>query len=441
MVQRQRSEHGIEANLTREDSRGQMKDMDIADRLLEEAKAVNFRKQQLAQKLEREQLERDAPLGPSQGSSDLARSNHFVGASFAQRQQMYENILARKDQDRQKRECEVSAEWFKPDIGNSRDIVAACRPQQVVESANERTERLYRTDNEVKEYRRKAREVEMYGQDKFQPSIDPLSRHLGQASSLDELVDNTKGRSVREAARKRVEAEHGKECTFQPKITEYVPDGHLLGVGDEYQDGLYAWQGQMSQSVMSTRSAATATSAVASKQSINMHEPEKMAQQIRAGMVAREERRRQELMHREIDELKDCTFAPKINPPPSKKHSMALINQDGSYGGDSGEVPVIRGLGRYLELKVMTIKKAEAKEERENEVFHVRNAESYRRPEDGATVVQPFSLSARDLRPSRAIEDMRAEQEAELTFLPDTELSQRRESIRSQARATSMGAY
>jgi hypothetical protein len=416
------------------DENGDPQEIDVADRLLEEARQSKLRKQQLVQRLEREQAERDMPIGPSTGSTMIAQSNAFVGATFAQRQQMYENMLARKDQERQRAECESTSTWFQPNIGKSRDIIAEARPEQVVETANERTERLYRTDNEVREYRRKAKETEVYRDMTFEPTIDPLSKQLGQASTLDELVENTKGRDARDAVKRRVQAEAEKECTFMPKIKEYLPEGNLIGDGYA-EHGLYAWQGNMNQSMTSIRSAATANTAVTSRQTINMHEPEKMAQQIRAGMLAKEERRRQELMHREIDELKDCTFAPKINPPPSRKQAMVLMGDGESYSGNAGDAPVIRGLGRYLELKVMTIKKAEDAEIREKEVFSVRNAESYRRQEDGATIVQPFLLSARDLRPSRAVVDMKAEADKELTFIPDTELSQRRESIRSQARA------
>ena len=316
----------------------------------------------------------------------------------------------------------------------------------------------------------------------FIPKIDSLSKHLGQTTSLDELVDNTKGKNIKNNLKKKVEAEYDKECTFQPIINDYVPEGHLIGdqsmnmnMNNETSGGggIYSWQGQLNASVGSVTRGNTNTntntnnsmimnqtnnSVIESKKTINMRNPEKMASQIRSHLISKEEKRRHALMAKEIDELKNCTFTPKINPPMSitkKANSMILINDNdndndnennSSYyhdindtttanGNGNSDIPVIHGLGRYLELKVMQIKKNELQEKRENDVFHVKNLESYRRPEDGGTIIQPFNLSSRDLRPSRAIEEMKEKVANELTFVPNTEMSRRRQTMRSQARA------
>jgi len=127
---------------------GRDRGVDIADRLLEEARAVKIRKQELTIKLEQEQTEKFKPIGTSIGSNKLAQKNLFVGATFSQRQAMYDNIVTKKEQERIRNECNITSKWFQPNIGKSNDIIAQCKPERIVETIQERTERLYRTCND-----------------------------------------------------------------------------------------------------------------------------------------------------------------------------------------------------------------------------------------------------------------------------------------------------
>ena len=399
---------------------------DVADRLLEEGRASDMRKRQLMTKWEQEQATENAPATLSAGTMNLAQRSGFVGASFAQRQALYQEAVETRAQARQRADADATAEWFHPQIGKSEEIVAASRPDQFVETSSERINRLYREDGQVREYKRAAAEQQVYGDLTFAPTIDPLSRQLARSSTINELVENTKGLAVRDAVRKRVQAEERERCTFKPKVAEYIPEGQLVGESLEGEN-LYGWD--PAHTMNRSMSMHTTASVVASKQTINMHEPEKMAQQIRAQMHAKEERRRQELMGREIDELRECTFAPKVAPPPASNKSLVLI------GDQDSSAPIIRGLGRHLELKVLSIRKQEEQQRREAEVFGVPNVDRYRKREDGLTAVKPFALSERDLRPSRAVEDLRMKDESELTFVPVTDMSVRRDAMRGQARA------
>ena len=60
-------------------------------------------------------------------------------------------------------------------------------------------------DAEVRELKREARETLLYGDIDFTPRIDPVSRAVGRASSWQELVENKKGKRVRESALRKVE--------------------------------------------------------------------------------------------------------------------------------------------------------------------------------------------------------------------------------------------
>ena len=59
----------------------------------------------------------------------------------------------------------------------------------------------------------------------------------------------------------------------------------------------------------------------------------------------------------------------------------------------------------------------------------VKNVDSYRGP-DNTTILQPFSLSNRGNRMSKAVSDLLAEEDAELTFSPTTNDSIKRNIIR-----------
>ena len=99
----------------------------------------------------------------------------------------------------------------------------------------------------------------------------------------------------------------------------------------------------------------------------------------------------------------------------------------------------MKGVDRHLELKVMCLKQKEEAAQREREVFGSRNSTNLKngwvRMEDGSTVVRPFRLSEPDTRPSRVVEELRLQDEHELTFEPTTENAYRRETMRTQARA------
>ena len=85
----------------------------------------------------------------------------------------------------------------------------------------------------------------------------------------------------------------------------------------------------------------------------------------------------------------------------------------------------------------MSLKQKEEKFAREREVFGSRDPvqRGWARVEDGSTVIKPFRLSEPDTRPSRVVEELRLQDEHELTFEPSTENAYRRQNLRAQARA------
>ena len=111
-----------------------------------------------------------------------------------------------------------------------------------------------------------------------------------------------------------------------------------------------------------------------------MKEPEKMIQNIRHYYDEREETRQSELISKELEELKDCTFQPEVT--------------GFNYRYKQPNKPVIvRGLGRHLELKNHSNRLKELERQRIEKAFSVKNISKYRRPETGTTIVEPFHLS------------------------------------------------
>merc|ERR1712146_539792 len=124
-------------------------------------------------------------------------------------------------------------------------------------------------------------------------------------------------------------------------------------------------------------------------------------------------------MGREIEELEDCTFQPKIN----KKKIVA-----------SGPV-VVRGLGKFLEHQHHSRKLAEDKKKREAEVFglavggQLKSASA--RKIDGTTIVKPFRLSqsTRTSRDQKMILELEQKERQECPFKPLTLESVKRRAI------------
>eukprot|EP01038_Epipyxis_sp_PR26KG_P005827 gene5827-8036_t len=351
----------------------------VESRLLDQGKLMTRRKQALMQ--ERDQAIAEAMEGPtlSVGSKLIAQSSATVSAPFNERQKLYKEKVFRKEQLRRKAEAERVGEWFHPEIGNSRAILAQNRPKLLEESEKERIDRLHRLDRETIEERRKIRENELYGDLRFSPHIDPLSKVLGRNSSIQELNENQRGKQRKALLIQQIEEQQNQSCTFVPKINDISKQ--LL---EPYKDDIdynqqfrpIGWSEQQQADV--NRHMTPTDIYNIHRNRINFNQPEKMSKEIRLHLLEKEEKRRNALIDKEMNELKNCTFQPRLN----QSTSTANI-----------EPVVVRGINRHLELRNLTAKIKHNAMEREKEVFSVKSVDKYRRPEDGSTVVQTFNFS------------------------------------------------
>ena len=106
--------------------------------------------------------------------------------------------------------------------------------------------------------------------------------------------------------------------------------------------------------------------------------------------------RLEKLRERELKELEECTFKPKTN------RSEISVNKEKKRAGyvkahlrkNASKKPVVvRGLGRYLELRNLANAKEREKKERETAAFSVSKRLVASKYPDGTTQIREFRLS------------------------------------------------
>lgn len=233
----------------------------------------------------------------------------------------------------------------------------------------------------------------------FTPTIDPISKELANKTSLSELHHNYRGKRIKDRIKLQVDNKESQECSFTPKIIQsqksykkYLKSiGKLTSPGTQHHSPL-TWN-EYDCPLMEQHDNYSPHAQGHERDrilyddnleiwrplgSINMAEPDKMARDIKLKLQEKEMKRQQELMIKEINELKECTFQPKINDYPPSQH-----------GPHHRTKPVIvKGLGRHLELRNLLNKQKELELKRKKEAFTVRNVDKYRSSIDGLTIVQ-----------------------------------------------------
>lgn len=269
---------------------------------------------------------------------------------------------------------------FVPHIGNASEILANSRQRRSLlsESTAERSTRLSQDDARRIRLQREAARDAYYAQFNYRPEINPISRSLGQASSID-VLSRSKSQSresPRESSRSR-------------------------SMGDDDDDD-------------------ATTKTLDGERSTNHLSFRDPMQKIEAERQARERRLAERRRAQEYLELKDCTFHPQTSKRPNSNKTSRQTKP-----------VVVRGLGRFLELKALQKQKDLALERREREVFH----RPYR--PRAFTVVEPFKLSHEDkaeerrLRRERHRHVLEQQEMSECTFQPATMESMNRKIIES----------
>lgn len=367
---------------------------DVTERLMAEARRAEERLQRKRQAYaEAEAASMTFEPSINSSSAQMMAENPALAVDFLERQREF---LRAKEQKGAKLRAEADAQndcTFHPRSGNASEVLALTRPEQSLETSRERVERLAVRDKERADKLKEAIRDEYYAQFRFKPEINPVSRHIGRAHTVDEHVADARRREALERAQREAEEAVARDCTFRPALAN--PERVLRRAV--------------------SRGAERAPFRIAASS-----DPDGVGDRISRLMHEKQEKLERARRAQEYQELEECTFEPKAAAPPVKQPSGPVV---------------VRGLGRHLEQRERAQRKADDQRRREDEAFRVRGVPRYRAPGE-PTVPEPFHLET-DLNPRRVqrLERERAEAEAaaarECTFQPDIGSHLSREAVKA----------
>lgn len=203
---------------------------------------------------------------------------------------------------------------FAPEINLTSDIIMETDPKRGKETVEERIKRLSTKDAKKKEVIKELLEQEYYQNLDFKPKINKVSKTLAKTSSINELAYNKRGEEVKSLLEEKRAQEELRECTFQPNLmTREKPQ--FRHIESKYRSG-----------------------------------EDNIAKMIKEEQDERQEWIEQERRNKEYDEIKDCTFKPRI------KNKVGIPGEK--------DVVVVRGLSRHLELRELKQRQEQEKKER-----------------------------------------------------------------------------
>lgn len=207
---------------------------------------------------------------------------------FFERQQAFIDRQLEKKEGLRAQYSQEAQCTFKPEINITSEIICEADPKRGGESHGDKVSRLYAVDQMKREIVRENVAAEVYQQCTFQPRINQVSRAIAREATIDDLSYNPQGKQKKEQIAEQVAQEEIRECTFKPQTTG---NAKYKGVEPAF---------------MKTAGA---------DRTLKVEQEQKLA---------------------EYEALKDCTFKPTLNSGIPQSH---------------GQVVVVRGLSRHLELQ------------------------------------------------------------------------------------------
>lgn len=347
---------------------------------------------------------------------------------------------------------------FKPDIGNANAVLRELRPDRFSENKSQKLYRMIYNDPKKTEMKTQRLRDEQFSKYTFKPAINPISKALGRPSTIDELAQpvssfgldrvdqpslspqrrtSTKsaqpsraalqqyfaGKRFRSRVALEMEQAEKAECTFQPTL---ISKPRVKG-NSSSTSKLYTKQRQ-------------GRSIWRSDNILHLIETDRMkkAEEL--------EIRRNEL---ELKELQECTFQPNIRKTPDRNRASKTranrspASSPSRHQNASRHAPpcsteqkpvIVRGLGRFLEMKEQAKRLRAEQKQREDKAFRPNAAYEPR----SYTVPKPFNLSesSKDAirRRLKVREEMRAKEKLECTFAPQTIESKHRKVLKNLLR-------
>eukprot|EP00775_Hariotina_reticulata_P002305 gene2305-2613_t len=284
--------------------------------------------------------QQDCSFSPKINSSSraLLQASSDIPADFLRRQQYFDRLAREKRHLLQLAVEDQQCSFTPATHSNPTGSTGSCSSGEL--SYLDRIERLAYQDKRNAEATRAALAQQMHSNEcTFTPDINPRSKRMSKGTSLQELYENTKGRTRRAAVALAVQAQHEQECTFNPNLQKTSPH--------------------------------TAAPPQA-KLSLSSTEVEEVVRRLSSCQLSKQHKAEESISFQQYQELQQCTFAPQITGPAPKQQGPVLV----------------RGLGRFMELKAMAKQQQEEKANIEAKVFKT-NPQGSRQP---FTVPQPFRL-------------------------------------------------
>ena len=307
-----------------------------------------------------------------------------LGVGFLERQRDFSERATRRVEEQRAvvdEEC-----TFTPDIGRADDVLRRGRHvYRLIETPEERSERLAVVDARRKRDEQREREREHYEQFTYEPTLNERSRELAPyATSVDDLARDERRDLARRQARAQLEREFREEHTFEPNLER---SDRARRAREESQRGMeHGLDGD----------------AVSARIESHRREKEAALEILRKNAAYRE--------------LEECTFQPETTA-----HDPRAMHAPSSSK--------VRGMDSFLRKQAAARRLEEEKRARVAAAF-LENIDDFDR-RHRRTIPEPFSVAenidekAESRRKALAEERVRREM-AECTFAPDTSRSSSR---------------
>lgn len=280
-------------------------------------------------------------------SKEILEKSGNIPLDFKERQQYFSNKYREKQEESKRREEESKKSTGRPAKIPAELLIGSERlVRQMMESEEERIERLSFGERRRIEEQRRQRKKALESQFRFKPELNKRSLEMSKDAQ------NVVPRFQKDL--ETYKSEKYRDCTFQPDVSK----PRVFGYHDVYE----VPQGQ---APLAVSRALQRGSMDTFMKTIADHEAKKKE---KAALIKKEQ---------EAKEMEGCTFAPKINKSGSTKF------------GDLEILETLPGMEKYFEKMLRIERKVEEKKEREKQVF--ADGSSW---VNQLTVPEPFSLAS-----------------------------------------------
>ncbi|KAE9335083.1 hypothetical protein PF008_g13662 [Phytophthora fragariae] len=423
---------------------GKPRSQKVTDRLAEDADAAADRRLATQEYFD---MLNEQPFAPkiSETSKRIVEQKPEFKMDFVARQQYFQS----RDQEKMEALEEFSDMdyargerlTFTPDIGNAEGVLQQLRPDRCSESNQQKLYRLTYNDQRDAELKKQRLREEQYAQYTFKPEINPVSKALGRPSTLNELSHPVRDIQQDSPASKRSPPQDrrkaGDSSASRVALRQYFANKRFRSrVALEMEEASKAeCTFQPTLIASKNRNSSVGTNKLYSREPRSRTKLEWQSENLLHLIEAERQKKADEIEAKrnaqELKELEECTFRPNIQKP-RRRGTSAKGSPSPPRDSDAEDKPVIvRGLGRFLELRELARQQQAEQKQREQKVFSPNTSYEPR----SYTVPKPFKLSESNKdsirRRLKVREEMRAKEREECTFKPRTVSSQSRRVLKN----------